>query len=228
MRVVIDRPGALFLSEPAFLVFVTRTVGLTPFQVGLVFSASGAGAFAGALAATRAADRLGVPLALTGSLATAGAASAIVPAAAMAPQGLAPALIAVAHFVMSATVIVFNVTQRSLRTSLTPADLYGRMNASIRMIVMGAAPVGGLLGGWLSATAGPRAALVVGALGMATACAWLRPFRPAGRDGTGAGTGPSIPAPRRESAPPASGPLPGRRRQDRTAADGHGRGSPSA
>ncbi|MGW2490907.1 MFS transporter [Streptomyces sp. NPDC001606] len=177
----------LFLSEPAFLVHVTRTVGLTPFQVGLVFSASGAGACAGALAAARVADRLGVPTALTGSLAVAGAASAVVPAATLAPHALAPGLIAAAHFVMSALVIVFNITQRSLRTSLTPRSLHGRMNASIRTIVMGAAPVGGLLGGWLTATAGSRTALAVGALGMAAACAWLRPFR---RGGYGlAGTG---------------------------------------
>ncbi|MEU3508219.1 MFS transporter [Streptomyces longwoodensis] len=180
----------LFLSEPAFLVYVVRSQGLTPFQIGVVFSASGAGTLAGALVATRAIERLGVSAALTGSLAIAGATSAIVPAAGAAPHALIPALTAVAHFLMSAMVIVFNITQRSVRTALTPEALYGRMNASIRMIVMGVAPLGSVLGGWLTTAVGPRAALVAGAIGMATAFLWLRPFRldPSCLALTGAGT----------------------------------------
>ena len=46
-------------------------------------------------------------------------------------------------------VIVYNVAQVSFRQRVCPPPLLGRMNASVRFIVWGTMPIGGLLGGWL-------------------------------------------------------------------------------
>ena len=46
--------------------------------------------------------------------------------------------------------VAYNVTQVSFRQRLCPPQLLGRMNASVRFIVFGTIPLGGLLGGVLA------------------------------------------------------------------------------
>ncbi|MER7187587.1 MFS transporter, partial [Streptomyces hyaluromycini] len=150
----------LFVSEPPLLVFLTHDLTLPASWIGTVYAASGAGACAGALVAGGVARRLGTTRTLFATLALAGAAGLAVPAAVLAPAPAVPALVAGSHFVTSALVIVFNVTQRTLRTTLTPEELYGRVNASIRTVVLGVAPLGGLAGGWLGHRAGAPTALL--------------------------------------------------------------------
>ncbi|MYT68234.1 MULTISPECIES: MFS transporter [unclassified Streptomyces] len=167
----------LFVCEPALLLFLTRTLALPGSWIGAVFAASGAGAGAGALVASGVARRFGARATLWGSLGAAGAAGLAVPAAVQVPGAGAAAVIAGSHFVTSALVIVFNVTQRAVRATLTPPELYGRVNASIRTLVLGVASSGGLLGGWLTHRTSAQAVLLVGAVGMTCACAFLLPLR---------------------------------------------------
>jgi hypothetical protein len=49
----------------------------------------------------------------------------------------------------SFAVVVYNVAQVTFRQRTCPPALLGRMNASVRFIVWGSMPLGGLLGGWL-------------------------------------------------------------------------------
>lgn len=65
-------------------------------------------------------------------------------------------------------VVVYNVAQVSFRQRICPPALLGRMNASVRFIVWGTVPIGGLLGGWLGMTLG-----VVPTLWIATVGAFL-------------------------------------------------------
>ncbi len=74
------------------------------------------------------------------------------PLAALVPRAALPVLI-VAQFIQSFLVLVYNITQVTLRQRLCPPRLLGRMNASIRCVVWGVMPiaslVGGALGGWI-------------------------------------------------------------------------------
>ncbi len=63
-------------------------------------------------------------------------------------------------------VVVYNVAQVSFRQRLCPPALLGRMNASIRFLVWGPMPLGGLLGGWLGTHLGVTPTLWVAAAGM--------------------------------------------------------------
>ena len=56
---------------------------------------------------------------------------------------------------------------------LTPHQLLGRMNATIRFITWAAIPLGGLLGGALGGTLGNRAALWACTIGYCLAPVWL-------------------------------------------------------
>ncbi|MFI5799710.1 MFS transporter [Streptomyces sp. NPDC051677] len=155
-----------FAVEPVFLLFLTRSLDLPAFSIGLVFSASGAGALVGALIAARVSRRLGLGRTLVGSLLLAGSAALLIPTATLVPAWSAPFLIAVMYFVDSMMVIVYNINQRSLRAALTPDRLQGRMNASIRMVVMGVAPAGAFTGGALGGWLGTLPVLVLGAAGI--------------------------------------------------------------
>jgi predicted MFS family arabinose efflux permease len=76
-------------------------------------------------------------------------------------------------FVWGSGVAVSNVLVVSLRQTVTPDAMLGRMNASYRFFTYGAIPVGALLGGGLAGLLGLRTTLLVGALGLLLAPAWL-------------------------------------------------------
>lgn len=65
------------------------------------------------------------------------------------------------------------VGRTHLCQSVCPDRLLGRMNASVRFLVWGTIPLGGLCGGALGELVGPRAALLIAAVGTVLASAWL-------------------------------------------------------
>ena len=77
----------------------------------------------------------------------------------------------VALFAASVGATVYNVAQVSFRQALCPRPLLGRMNATMRFLVWGTQPIGGLLGGWLATTVGLRDALWI-----AAACSQVAPL----------------------------------------------------
>jgi predicted MFS family arabinose efflux permease len=76
-------------------------------------------------------------------------------------------------FAMSYGAVIYNVAQVSFRQSVCPNRLLGRMNASIRFLVWGTIPLGGLLGGALAEGIGIWPTLLVSVLGMIAAPLWL-------------------------------------------------------
>lgn len=155
--------------EPLFLVFITRVLDLGPVLVGLIFASSGVGALVGAAIAEPLSRRLGVGRTIVFTSVAAGLASILTPLATVMPVPAAVALLVVMHVVDAAMIIAGNINIRSYRASITPDALQGRMNASVRMVVMGIAPIGavfgGLLGGWIGVTP----SLIVASAGMLSA-----------------------------------------------------------
>jgi len=68
---------------------------------------------------------------------------------------------------------IYNINQVSLRQAITPHRLQGRMNATMRFLVWGTMPLGGLLGGALGASLGLRAAIAVAAGGGLLGFLWV-------------------------------------------------------
>jgi hypothetical protein len=66
-------------------------------------------------------------------------------------------------------VVVYNVTQVSMRQAITPERLQGRMNSVIRFIVWGVMPLGTLLGGAIATGFELRTAIWIGSAGVALA-----------------------------------------------------------
>jgi predicted MFS family arabinose efflux permease len=161
--------GNLFgsITSTLLVLFAIRELGLSESTLGLALSAGAVGGLLGAATAARFARRLGEGRAIPLS------AAVLVPFAALTPLadlGAPVVLLVVSMFGFSWSVVVYNVTQVSFRQRLCPPGLLGRMNASVRFIVFGTMPLGGLLGGVLGTWLGVVPALWVGVAGTALAC----------------------------------------------------------
>jgi hypothetical protein len=75
-------------------------------------------------------------------------------------------LIAAAVLIGEFGIAIYNIAQLSLRQTVTPAPWLGRMNATVRFLMWGAMPLGGLAGGALGSLLGIRPTLWVCATGM--------------------------------------------------------------
>lgn len=159
------------LIEAVYILYAVRELGASPLVIGLVFSLGSIGSLLGALVAARWADLFGLGRAITVSMAISCVSTLLIP---LAGDGvLGPWLVGAAFFVGGLGVTASVVHVVSLRQTVTPGHLLGRMNGSYRFITWGVIPIGALLGGFLGEVIGLRAALVVGAAGMSLAWLWV-------------------------------------------------------
>jgi MFS family permease len=152
-----------------YILFATRELKLGPAQIGVISSIGGVAGLIGSLMAGRVANRLGVGRSIVCASLLYGLAQVPV---AVATAGTAWLLILSAMIGYFANPI-YNINQVSLRQAITPHRLQGRMNATMRFLVWGTMPLGGLLGGVLGASLGLRAAIAVAAAGGLLAFPWV-------------------------------------------------------
>jgi MFS family permease len=153
------------LISAVFVLFLTRTLSLTPFLIGLTYAAGSLGGVGGAVLATYAARRFGIGPAIIGGKALMAFSSLLIPLAG-GPVAVSIALLIVSRFLGSGGAVVSNVNQVSLRQAITPDRLQGRVNATMRFINWGAIPLGALLGGVLGEAIGLRPTLYLSVVGM--------------------------------------------------------------
>lgn len=163
----------LDIAGAVWILYAVHGLGFSPGTLGLVTALGNVGFLAGAFLVTRAARRLGVGRAAALALLLGAAGYCLIALAGSSRWGAA-ALVVLGLGLFGAALPVYNVNQVSLRQAMTPPHLLGRVGATMRFLVYGAIPVGALLGGALGNLVGLRPTLVVGALGMLTACLWLR------------------------------------------------------
>ena len=99
-----------------------------------------------------------------------GISTLLIPLAPQTATGAFPFIVAAQTLSMYG-VVLYNVTQVSMRQAITPERLQGRMNSVMRFIVWGVMPLGTLLGGAVATAVDLRAAIWVGAIGVSLA--WL-------------------------------------------------------
>jgi MFS family permease len=150
------------MAQAILALYAIRELRMSPATFGLALAIANAGAVLGAVLNGRMVRRWGLGGVIAGSAVLPGLAVLALPLAtpATALPVLAAAL-AVAWF----SIAVFNVNQVSLRQALTPAEMQGRMNATMRFIIWGTLPLGTLLGGALGGTIGLRQTLLLAGAG---------------------------------------------------------------
>ena len=153
-----------------YILFATRVLGLGPAKIGLIL---GVGNFAGLLGAigtgwvTR---RLGVGPAIVGMAFLAGLAT--IPIAVATPRTAVPLLV-LSGLIGNFGALIYNINQVSLRQTITPHRLQGRMNATMKFVILGTMPLGGLLGGALGSALGLRPAIAITAAGSLLPFLWV-------------------------------------------------------
>src|SRR5882724_4580819 len=157
------------------ILFATRKLGLSERGVGLSYVALGVGTIVASAVGYRVVRRVGNGPTLVLGFAVSGGgwlALAVAPENAL---GVAAYAFMLLSFGVGAVFITINFL--SLRQSVTPAPMLGRMTSTMRWLILLPAGPGALLGGWLGEHVGLRAALgFSGVTALALACiAWRLP-----------------------------------------------------
>lgn len=151
-----------FVLQAAYVPYAMRRLGLDAGAVGLTLACYGIGMIAGALLAPRVAAALPFGRAIQlGPAFSVLAALAMVATLAL-PSG---ALAALAFFLFGAGPIIWTITSTTLRQTVTPHAMLGRVSAIFLTANTGARPAGAALGGFVGATWGESACLVLALAG---------------------------------------------------------------
>lgn len=147
-----------------YVLFALRTLSLTPAMLGLAIGAGGVGALAGAVIAPRLSYRLGQGRAIIVAMVGAALAVLVTPFAPAAPMAGLVALV-VSQVIGDAFAVAGGVLTASLRQTLMPQAVLGRVAGAFHASAGAMAVIGALGGGLLGQAIGPRAALLIAALG---------------------------------------------------------------
>jgi predicted MFS family arabinose efflux permease len=150
---------ALFVIQAMYVPYAVDHLGLSPAGVGTTLAALGGGMVTGALVATRVLNllRFGVVVAIGP---VAGFAAALIMVSTIwVPSA---ALAGLSFFLLGAGPILWVVSTTTLRQTVTPEHLLGRVSA-INSLAYGARPVGAAIGALVGASLGASACLGVAA-----------------------------------------------------------------
>jgi len=157
-------------NTAVIVVFLVRTVHLSSGGIGVLFSIGAVGGLIGALTSGWFARRVGQARAIWLGALIFAPFDLLEP---MTHHDWRLSLTAITLFFASVGAVLYNVAQVSFRQALCPRPLLGRMNATMRFLVWGTMPLGGLLGGWLATAFGLRNALWICAVGAQFAPLWV-------------------------------------------------------
>lgn len=151
-----------FVLQAAYVPYAAHTLGLDASGIGTTLACYGGGMLVGALAAPRLLPQLTFGAALSAGPVVSVAAAACMVATIWLPSTL---LAGAAFFLFGAGPLLWTISQITLRQSVTPEGLLGRVSALIMTGSTGARPIGAALGGAIGVTCGLECAIVVSALG---------------------------------------------------------------
>lgn len=166
------RPMILRMATGAFFagfimslyeLFTLRELHLSPALLGIIIAAGGGCALVGAIFAERIVKRLSYGRAAVWSAIYIGVSCLLLP---MAHGSVATCTV----FLLAAQLgdlgwPVANITEVSLRQTVTPAHLLGRVNSAAYLLFRGLVPLGALAGGAAAGVIGVRTTMFIGASG---------------------------------------------------------------
>jgi len=155
-----------------FVVYAVRELGLSSQQLGIVIGAFSIGALLGALISNRLRLALGFGRTLV-VVTVMACLSQLLLLTATGKDLISISLLVTALLIFGVNLAVYNVNTLTLRQAVTPNRLLARMNASYRLILFGAAPIGAVFGGTMADLMGLRTALVIAVIGVTTPLLWI-------------------------------------------------------
>lgn len=164
LRSLLGLSASFNFAQSAFItilvVYAVRSLGLSPFQLGIVIGATAVGGAIGAAFGNRISKIFGVGPTMLCSLSGA----TLFPLLFLIPRGngfFDVVFMATIQFIYGFGVLTYNVHTVTLRQVVTPDRLLGRMNASYRLVLLGTQPPGAFLAGVIGQRFGLHTALLV-------------------------------------------------------------------
>lgn len=150
---------AAFVLQAAYVPYAVHHLGLSAFETGATLACYGGGMVAGALVATRISARLRF-----GWVIGIGPVMGLIAALLMALTIALPSawLAGLSFFIMGSGPILWVIATTTLRQTVTPRELLGRVSA-INTLAYGARPLGAAIGAGVGALWGAEACMIVAA-----------------------------------------------------------------
>ncbi|HKZ06173.1 MAG TPA: MFS transporter [Methylomirabilota bacterium] len=151
-----------FVLQAAYVPYAVRRLGLEASGIGATLACYGGGMLVGAVLAPRLMRRM-----TFGAAISAGPLVSVAAAVCMAATiGLPwPALAGAGFFLFGAGPLLWTIAQITLRQTVTPEPMLGRVSALVMTGSTGARPIGAALGGVIGVACGLECAVIVSALG---------------------------------------------------------------
>jgi predicted MFS family arabinose efflux permease len=158
-----------FVLQATYIPYAIRALGLSASVVGITLACYGVGMIVGSLLAPRIVAAMPFGRAIQ-----VGPAFSVLAALAMVMTLAFPtaAMAAAAFFLFGVGPIVWTITSITLRQTVTPDAMLGRVSALFLTVSMGARPLGAALGGFVGATWGEPACLMLALAGFVVQ-AWI-------------------------------------------------------
>lgn len=151
-----------------YLIYVVNTLAIGPSLIGLIVGLGSLGALLGAFTATKLNNNLGLGSTLLLATLSSALGMLCVPLAPSSSTLFTIPILMLSQLLIAFGGTVYFISQVSLRQSITPSHLLGRVNASNRFISRGCMPLGGVMGGILGGTIGLKFTLILMAFGAIT------------------------------------------------------------
>jgi MFS family permease len=192
LRLVARHPilGAITLASMAtsalwgvfgatWILFAIDELGQNATSVGIIAALGGLGSLGGAIVAGRYTNRIGVGRLIMGSLFAGAFGVLLIPLAPAGAPLLAFGFLAAQQLIGDAGLTAFDISEVSLRQTVTDDRQLGRVNATIRVAMLLAQLVATLVAGVLALYIGLRATSFLAPLGAVAAAAiiWFSPIR---------------------------------------------------
>ncbi len=147
------------------MLFAYNVLGLSVALIGFAATLGSAGGLISAVLAGKISKKIGVGRTIVLTIPLGGPLMAVLAFCQPEHDLLNALVIGGGFFVAAASGTLYNINQVSLRQALTPPEMSGRMNATMRWFVWGTIPIGAVLGGIIGTNLGLREALIVGGIG---------------------------------------------------------------
>ncbi|MFF2744207.1 MFS transporter [Kitasatospora sp. NPDC058048] len=147
-----------YAAYTVMMLFLARTLDLSPALIGIFLSVSGAGGLLGSFLARRISEKAGPGPAMWLILLLGSPFALVLP---FVGSGWTLWIAACADGVTAFMIVVYNVTQVSCTQTLTPNEYLGRVNATMRFLTWSFMPVGSMLGGAAAGWLGVRQGIFV-------------------------------------------------------------------
>jgi MFS family permease len=166
--------GSLFVMSlstqvigTVYLLFVSEEIGFNPGVLGMIFAVGGLFSLLASISAGRIMNWIGVgPLLIAAPLFVAGGQSLI---ALVSAVTVVAVILMVIQQATDMPWSLYEITQVSLRQSVTNDEWLGRMNGCFHVLELGGYLLGAIAGAWLGQQLGLRGTILIGAVGTALA-----------------------------------------------------------